>query len=272
MLLIGVRDDRAACVVETLPGRASSRGRPLTLIRRTDAPTGAFARFPPSGSRSAASRGQTPDGVACLERPPCDRHLLQHARRARSPRRRPRGRRQDHRVPDPGRHAARHARRTRRARPRQDRLGQDHRVRAAHGGAPRHVARRRQAPPGPTARPRARSDARARHADHADVRAVRGGLRPHDHDDLRRHQPDPPGRRAARRRRHRRGHPRPPRRPHEAGLPAPRRDRDHRARRGRPHGRPRLPAGRHAHHGQDARRAASACCSRRRSTTAWTSS
>ena len=73
------------------------------------------------------------------------------------------------------------------------------------------------------------------------------------------------------RRRHRRRLPRPPRGPDEAAHAAPRRRRDHGARRGRPHGRPRLPARRHA----PARRTPAGgqrCCSPPRWTTASTSS
>ena len=77
------------------------------------------------------------------------------------------------------------------------------------------------------------------------------------------------GHRPAQRRRHPRRLPRPARGPHRAGsLPA-RRGRGHRARRGRSHGRPRLPARRQAAAGPHPA-TASGCCSRRPSTTAST--
>ena len=244
----GERDERAACVVETLPGRASSRGRPMTLIRRTDAPTGAFATshrrvpIPPL-------RGASTSGGPCPKAPVTDitfstlgvpaRSSRPSPPTARPPRSRSRSTPCPTRSPDATCSAAA---RPARARPSPSRS----RWSPASAGA-----RRRQAPPRPSARPRARADPRARHPDRRGARAARRRLRPDDHHDLRRHQPEAPGRRAPRRRRHRRRLPRPPRGPHEAGPRDPRRDRDHRARRGRPHGRPRLPPRRHAHHGQD---------------------
>ena len=78
--------------------------------------------------------------------------------------------------------------------------------------------------------------------------------------------------RPAQRRRHRRRLPRPPRGPHPAAPLRPRHGRDHRARRGRPHGRPRVPARRSSASWTARPTRASACSSRPRSTRASTPS
>ncbi len=87
-------------------------------------------------------------------------------------------------------------------------------------------------------------------------RAAGHSCRAHRDDHLRRGQPAPSGAGAAPRCRHRGGDPRSPRGPDGPGPGPPGRGRDHHPRRGRPHGRPRLPARRHPHPRRHARRRA----------------
>ncbi len=165
-------------------------------------------------------------------------------RRARPPHRCSRRPGQERALPDSGRHPARHPRRPRRARSREDRLGQDPRLLAAARRAPRGEDR----PPSGSQAPRARArpHPRAREPDRRGHQAPRRGV-PADHDDrLRRRQPEASGRRSRRGCRHPRRVPRAPRGPDRSGLREPGRCRDHGARRGRPHGRPRLPSRCHA--------------------------
>ena len=180
----------------------------------------------------------------------CHNHF-RRARRSPAPGQDADGRRHHRPVPDPGRHPARQPVGPRRAGPRKDRQRQDARLlHPARRPPRRRCTRRRRSPPWPDPGP----DPRARHPDHRRGAADGPGPRPDRDHHLRWRPPGSPGVCTARRCRHRRGLPRSSRRPH---APAPRASgprRDLHPRRGRPHGRPRLPARRHPHPDRHPRR------------------
>ena len=150
--------------------------------------------------------------------------------------------RRDLPVPDPGSDPSRDARRAGRAGPRQDRLRQDHRLRHPVG----HQAHRWTPGRRPSARADPAADPRTRAAGRPHRRTARRGRRAPHRRHLRWRRLRQPDRRAARRCRHRHRLPRSARGPGQPEGLRPQHRRGHRARRGRPHGRSRLPAGRSA--------------------------
>ena len=166
-----------------------------------------------------------------------------HLRRLRPPpgrRRRPRRQRHRERLPDSGCDAAGFAGRPGRTRPRPHRLRQDLRLPAAGGRPP---GEQLDASPGRSpARPDPGPHPRTRRTDRRRAGAVGQGHEPALGHHLRWRRRAATDRQAAGGRRHRHRLPRPARGPHAVPPRRPVRGGDHRARRGRPHGRSRLPA------------------------------